>query len=51
MPQGIRTGGIESPVQFVILGNTYEQLIEWKEIIKKEARKILALHQFKMTLI
>jgi HAE1 family hydrophobic/amphiphilic exporter-1/multidrug efflux pump len=39
MPQGIRTGGIESPVQFVILGNTYEKLIEWKEIIKKEARK------------
>jgi HAE1 family hydrophobic/amphiphilic exporter-1/multidrug efflux pump len=39
MPQGIRTGGIESPVQFVILGNTYEQLIEWKNIIKKEARK------------
>ena len=39
MPQGIRTGGIESPVQFVILGNTYEQLIEWKEIIKREARK------------
>ena len=23
MPQGIRTGGIESPVQFVILGNTF----------------------------
>ena len=41
MPQGIRTEGIESPVQFVILGNTYEQLIEWKEIIKQEARKIL----------
>ena len=39
MPQGIRTGGIESPVQFVILGNTYEKLIEWKEIIKTEARK------------
>ena len=39
MPQGLRTGGVESPVQFVILGNTYEQLIEWKEIIKKEARK------------
>ena len=39
MPQGIRTGGIESPVQFVILGNTYEELIQWKEIIKKEARK------------
>ncbi len=39
MPQGIRTGGVESPVQFVILGNTYDQLIEWKNIIKKEARK------------
>ena len=39
MPQGIRTGGIESPVQFVILGNTYDQLIEWKNLIKKEARK------------
>ena len=39
MPQGIRTGGIESPVQFVILGNTYDQLIEWKDLIKKEARK------------
>ena len=39
MPQGIRTGGVESPVQFVILGNTYDQLIEWKKIIKKEARK------------
>jgi hydrophobe/amphiphile efflux-1 (HAE1) family protein len=39
MPQGIRTGGIQSPVQFVILGNTYEQLIQWKNIIKKEARK------------
>ena len=39
MPQGIRTGGIQSPVQFVILGNTYDQLIEWKNIIKKEARK------------
>ena len=39
MPQGIRTGGIESPVQFVILGNTYEELINWKNIIKNEARK------------
>ena len=39
MPQGIRTGGIESPVQFVILGSTYDQLIKWKEIIKNEARK------------
>ena len=38
MPQGIRTGGIQSPVQFVILGKTYEELINWKNIIKKEAR-------------
>ena len=40
MPQGIRTGGIESPVQFVILGNTYEQLINGKKLLK-EAGKIL----------
>ena len=39
MPQGIRTGGVEKPIQFVILGNTYEELIQWKETIKKEARK------------
>jgi HAE1 family hydrophobic/amphiphilic exporter-1/multidrug efflux pump len=39
MPQGIRSVGIQKPVQFVILGNTYEELIKWKEIIKKEARK------------
>tara|TARA_A100001011_G_scaffold383449_1_gene454701 strand:- start:40773 stop:43865 length:3093 start_codon:yes stop_codon:yes gene_type:complete len=39
MPQGIRTGGVEKPIQFVIMGNTYEELIDWKEIIKKEARK------------
>ncbi len=39
MPQGIRTGGIESPVQFVLLGNTYKELIKWKEIVKEEARK------------
>ena len=39
MPQGIRTGGVGSPVQFVILGNTYDQLTQWKELIKKEARK------------
>jgi hydrophobe/amphiphile efflux-1 (HAE1) family protein len=39
MPQGIRTGGVESPVQFVVLGNTYDQLIEWKETIKREARQ------------
>ena len=39
MPQGIRTGGVESPVQFVILGNTYDNWIKWKNVIKKEARK------------
>jgi hydrophobe/amphiphile efflux-1 (HAE1) family protein len=39
MPQGIRTGGVESPVQFVVLGSTYSQLVEWKKIIKREARK------------
>ncbi|MBL6857392.1 MAG: efflux RND transporter permease subunit [Pelagibacteraceae bacterium] len=39
MPQGIRTGGVQSPVQFVILGSTYDQLINWKNIIKSEARK------------
>ncbi len=39
MPQGIRTGGVESPVQFVILGKTYDELIKWKNIIKDEAKK------------
>ena len=39
MPQGIRTGGVQKPIQFVLLGNTYEELIKWKEIIKEEARK------------
>ena len=39
MPQGIRTGGVQKPIQFVLLGNTYEDLIKWKEVIKNEARK------------
>ena len=39
MPQSIRSGGVEKPVQFVLLGNTYEKLNEWKDILKKEARK------------
>ena len=39
MPQSIRSGGVSKPVQFVLLGNTYEKLTEWKEIIKAEARK------------
>ena len=40
MPQGIRTGGIESPVQFVILGNTYDQLLNGKKSLKKKQEKI-----------
>ena len=39
MPQSIRSGGVEKPIQFVLLGNTYEKLNEWKEIVKNEARK------------
>jgi len=39
MPQSIRSGGVSKPVQFVLLGNTYAKLTEWKEIIKAEARK------------
>ena len=39
MPQSIRSGGVKKPVQFVLLGNTYEKLTIWKEIITKEARK------------
>ncbi len=39
MPQAIRAGGVEKPIQFVLLGNTYEKLSEWKEIVKAEARK------------
>ncbi len=39
MPQGLRGGAGEKPVQFVLKGNTYEELIKWKEIIKAEAVK------------
>jgi len=39
MPQSIRGGGVEKPIQFVLLGNSYEKLSEWKEIVKAEARK------------
>ena len=38
MPQEIKTGGDQNPVQFIILGNTYEQLIEWKEKNKVNAK-------------
>ena len=39
MPQAIRAGGVEKPIQFVILGNTYEELENWKKIVKMEALK------------
>ena len=39
MPQGLRGGAGEKPVQFVLKGNTYEELIKWKEILKTEVIK------------
>ena len=39
MPQGLRGGAGEKPVQFVLKGNTYEELIKWKEILKTEIIK------------
>jgi hydrophobe/amphiphile efflux-1 (HAE1) family protein len=39
MPQGLRGGAGEKPVQFVLKGNTYEELIKWKEILKTEVVK------------
>jgi len=39
MPQGLRGGAGEKPIQFVLKGNTYEELIKWKEIIKAEVVK------------
>ncbi|MAJ57447.1 MAG: multidrug transporter AcrB [Candidatus Pelagibacter sp.] len=39
MPQAIRAGGVEKPIQFVILGNTYEELENWKNTIKTESLK------------
>ncbi len=39
MPQGLRGGAGEKPVQFVLKGNTYEELIKWKEILKIEIVK------------
>ena len=39
MPQGLRGGAGEKPVQFVLKGNTYEELIKWKEILKTEIVK------------
>ena len=39
MPQGLRGGAGDKPIQFVIKGNTYEELIKWKEILKSEIVK------------
>jgi len=39
MPQGLRGGAGEKPIQFVLKGNTYEELIKWKEILKLEIVK------------
>jgi hydrophobe/amphiphile efflux-1 (HAE1) family protein len=39
MPQGLRGGAGEKPIQFVLKGNTYEELIKWKEILKTEVVK------------
>ena len=38
VPQGIRGGGGGQPVQFVVGGNTYEQLARWRDIILQKAR-------------
>jgi len=38
VPQGIRGSGGQ-PVQFVVGGNTYEQLARWRDIILKKARE------------
>lgn len=43
MPQGLRGGAGDKPVQFVIKGNSYEELIRWKEILKSEVTKIKIL--------
>ena len=40
MPQSIRGGGVEKPIQFVLLGSTYEKLEEWKNILKEKPEKM-----------
>ncbi|MDU0114215.1 efflux RND transporter permease subunit [Psychrosphaera aquimarina] len=39
MRSGLGGRGIGSPVQFVIQGDTYEELAKWRDIILEEARK------------
>ena len=36
MAQSIRGSAVDKPIQFVLKGNTYEQLLQWKEILEKE---------------
>ena len=38
VPNGLSRGGGNSPVQFVIQGDNYENLIRWRDIIMQEAR-------------
>lgn len=37
-PNGLNRGGGDTPVQFVIQGNTYENLLVWRDLILDEAR-------------
>lgn len=37
MPNGLSRGGGNSPVQFVIQGDNYDNLIKWRDIVLKEA--------------
>lgn len=37
--QGLRGGGGNTPVQFVLQGNTYEELAKWRDIIIEKAQE------------
>lgn len=39
MRRGIRGGGNSSPVSFVLQGNTFSELAQWRDILIKEAEK------------
>ncbi|MCW8833167.1 MAG: efflux RND transporter permease subunit, partial [Colwellia sp.] len=39
MRRGIGGGGSNAPVAFVLQGNTYEELAQWRDIVIKEAQK------------
>lgn len=38
MRSGIGGGGLNRPVQFVLQGNTYEDLVRWRDIVLEKAR-------------